>query len=303
MNEGFSYVEQVGPAAAGRSVLEHLTRTRRHSTVEEWSGRIEAGQVELDGARAGAADRMRAGQRLVWHRPPWEEPAAPLDFAVVHRDDDLLAVAKPRGLPTMAAGGFHTHTLQWQVRRRFPDAVAVHRLGRGTSGLVLFARSAGARRGLPRAWAAGAVVRRYRALVVGRTTERFAIDVAIGLVPHGAFGTVHAASPTGKAARTHVRTLAAGDDASVVEIDIETGRPDQIRIHLAAAGHPLVGDRFYGPGGVPLPGGHARVGQGGYRLHAMRLEFPHPRTGAPTVIEAPPPHDLRAEGQRAASSR
>lgn len=293
MNAGFSYVEQVGAADAGRSVLEHLARTRRHSTVDEWCRRIEAGEVELDGARAGASDRMRAGQRLVWHRPPWEEPAAPLDFAVVYRDDDVLAVAKPRGLPTMAAGGFHTHTLQWQVRRRFAGAVAVHRLGRGTSGLVLFARSAAARRGLPRAWAAGAVVRRYRGLVVGRTATRFTIDAPIGLVPHPRLGSVHAASPAGKAARTHVRTLAAGDDTSLVEIDIETGRPDQIRIHLAAAGHPLVGDPFYGAGGLPRADGRALPGDGGYRLHATRLELPHPVTGAPLAIEAPSPRELR----------
>jgi 23S rRNA pseudouridine1911/1915/1917 synthase len=274
-------------------VLEHLARTRRHSTVHEWWRRIEAGEVELDGTRADADDRMRSGQRLVWHRPPWEEPAAPLDFAVVYRDDDVLAVAKPRGLPTMAAGGFHTHTLQWQVRRRFADAVAAHRLGRGTSGLVLFARSEAARRGLPRAWAAGAVVRRYRGLVVGRTAARFTVEVPIGLVPHPRLGSVHAASPDGKAARTHVRTLAVGSDASIVEIDIETGRPDQIRIHLAAADHPLVGDPFYGAGGVPLPDARALPGDGGYRLHATRLEFPHPASAAPTVIEAPPPRELR----------
>lgn len=303
MNDGFSYVEQVGSADAGRSVLEHLARTRRHSTLDEWGRRIEAGEVELDGARACAADRMRAGQRLVWHRPPWEEPAAPLDFAVVYRDDDLLAVVKPRGLPTMAAGGFHTHTLQWQVRRRFADAVAVHRLGRGTSGLVLFARSEVARRGLPRAWAAGAVVRRYRGLVVGRTAVWFTIDTPIGLVPHPRLGRVHAASQTGKAARTHVRTLVAGDHTSLVEIDIETGRPDQIRIHLAAAGHPLLGDPFFGPGGLPLPDGRALPGDGGYRLHATRLELPHPATGAAMVIEAPPPRALGGPFQPDASSR
>lgn len=303
MNEGFSYVEQVGPADAGRSVLEHLARTRRHSTVDDWSRRIAAGEVELDGVRAGAADRMRAGQRLVWHRPPWDEPAAPLDFAVVYRDADVLAVVKPRGLPTMAAGGFHTHTLQWQVRRRFPDAVAVHRLGRGTSGLVLFARSAAARRGLPRAWAAGAVVRRYRGLVVGRMAARLAIDVPIGLVPHPRLGSVHAASAAGKAARTLVRTLAVADEASIVEIDIETGRPDQIRIHLAAAGHPLIGDPFYGAGGLALSDGRALPGDGGYRLHATRLELPHPVTGAPLAIEAPPPRELRVESQGTASSR
>jgi 23S rRNA pseudouridine1911/1915/1917 synthase len=293
VNDGFTYVEQIAPAAAGRSVLEHLAASRRHSTADEWRRRIDGGEVELDGATARAADAIRAGQRLAWHRPPWREPAAPLDFALLHRDHDVLAVAKPRGLPTMAAGGFHTHTLQWQVRRRYPEAVAAHRLGRGTSGLVLFARSEAARRGLPRAWAAGAVVRRYRGLVVGPMAGQLTIDTPIGLVPHPRLGRVHAACPAGKAARSHVRALATGDDASVVEIDIETGRPDQIRIHLAAAGHPLVGDPFYAVGGRPHPDGDALPGDGGYRLHATRLELPHPATGAPTVIESPPPRELR----------
>jgi 23S rRNA pseudouridine1911/1915/1917 synthase len=225
VNDGFSYVEQVGPDESGRSVLEHLARTQRHSTADEWCRRIEAGEVELDGARACAADRMRAGQRLVWNRPPWEEPAAPLDFAVIYRDDDLLAVAKPRGLPTMAAGGFHTHTLQWQVRRRYPEAVAAHRLGRGTSGLVLFARSEAARRGLPRAWAAGAVVRRYRGLVAGPMAGQLTIDTPIGLVPHPRLGRVHAACPAGKAARSHVRALATGDDASASRSTSRPGGP------------------------------------------------------------------------------
>jgi 23S rRNA pseudouridine1911/1915/1917 synthase len=294
VNDGFTYVEQIAPAAAGRSVLEHLAASRRHSTADEWRRRIDGGEVELDGATARAADAIRAGQRLAWHRPPWREPAAPLDFALLHRDHDVLAVAKPRGLPTMAAGGFHTHTLQWQVRRRFPEAVAVHRLGRGTSGVVLFACSPKARRGLPRAWAAGTVVRRYRGLVTGRpAAERFTVDTPIGLVPHAKLGRVHAASLAGKAARSHVRTVVPDDVASVVEIDIETGRPDQIRIHLAAAGHPLVGDPFFAAGGVPFPDGDAVPGDGGYRLHATRVEFPHPATGARTVIESPPPRELR----------
>ncbi len=295
MNQGFAYAEQIGPQAAGRSVLEHLAERYRHSTRDEWAGRLAAGQVALDGAIAASDDRLRAGQRLVWQRPPWREPAAPLDFAVLHVDADVLAVAKPRGLPTMPAGGFFTHTLQWQVRRRWADAVPAHRLGRGTSGVVLFARSTAARRGLPRAWEAGAVVRTYRGLVVGRPTrDTLTVETPIGLVPHAVLGTVHAACDGGKPARTHVRMLASRDDTSLVEVRIETGRPDQIRIHLAAAGHPLVGDPFYGAGGRPLAPGRALPGDGGYRLHAMRLAFPHPRTHERTVVECPPPADLRA---------
>ena len=145
-NQGFAYREQIGPRAVGRSVLEHLATRYRHSTAEEWARRLGGGEVRLDGAIAAPSDRLRAGQQLVWHRPPWQEPPAPLDFAILYVDADVLAVAKPRGLPTMPAGGFYTHTLYWQVRRRYAGAVPVHRLGRGTSGIVLFARSEAARR-------------------------------------------------------------------------------------------------------------------------------------------------------------
>jgi 23S rRNA pseudouridine1911/1915/1917 synthase len=294
VNAGFAYVEQIGTDAAGRSVLAHLAGRYRHSTPAEWARRLGAGEVWLDGVAAAPTDALRAGQRLVWHRPPWREPAAPLDFAVLYRDADVLAVAKPRGLPTLPAGGFHTHTLHWQVRRRHPEAVAVHRLGRGTSGVVLFARSQAARRALPRAWRDDAVVRVYRGLVLGRPrAAAFIVDAPIGPVPHAVLGTVHAASARGKPARTHVRTLAARGDATLVEVVIETGRPDQIRIHLAVAGHPLVGDRFYAAGGLPHPARATLPGDGGYRLHAVRVAFPHPRTSLPTVIACAPPPELR----------
>jgi 23S rRNA pseudouridine1911/1915/1917 synthase len=294
-NQGFAYAERIGSRVVGCSVLEHLAGRYRHSTTAEWARRLEAGEVQLDGVVAAQWDRLRAGQCLVWHRPPWREPSAPLDFAVLYSDPDVLAVAKPSGLPTMPAGGFFNHTLQWQVRRRYADAVPAHRLGRGTSGIVLCARSAAARRSLPRAWRFGAVVRVYRGLVRGRPgTSSFSIDMPIGLVPHAVLGTVHAACADGKAARTRIRVLRTDDAASLVEVQIETGRPDQIRIHLAAAGHPLVGDSFYGAGGLPLPDGRALPGDGGYLLHATRLEFPHPRTGTRTIVECPPPAGLRS---------
>jgi 23S rRNA pseudouridine1911/1915/1917 synthase len=79
----------------------------------------------------------------------------------------------------------------------------------------------------------------------------------------------------------------------VVAVRLGTGRPHQIRIHLAAAGHPLVGDPLYGPGGVPRPGGCALPGDGGYRLHADRIVFPHPASGARVVVDCAPPPVLR----------
>ena len=298
-NDGWVYREWIDARAAGGTVLAHLTARHRHSDASVWTRRIDAGQVRLDGSTAIADARLRPGQCLEWHRPPWTEPAVPLAFAILALDDDLVAVAKPAGLPAAPAGGFLMHTLLARVRRRFPEATPLHRLGRGTSGVMLFARSERARRLLAAAWRAGEVERDYRALVEGRLGDgERAIDVPIGKVPHAVLGDVWAACPTGRPARTWVRSLGPRPDAawggeSIVALRLGTGRPHQIRIHLAAIGHPLVGDPLYAAGGVPRPDARALPGDGGYRLHADRLAFPHPATGARVVVACAPPPVLR----------
>ncbi len=281
MNSGFEYREQIGPGEAGRTVLDHLTRRYRHSSEAAWRRRIADGEVRLSGLTAGAADILRPGQMLVWHRPPWEEPSVPLAFAVLHRDEHLLAVAKPRGLPSIPNGGFLTHTLLHLVRRLHPEATPLHRLGRGTSGLVLFARTVQARRTCLAAWRNGQVEKDYRALVSGVPAwTEMSIDVPIGPVPHPRLGSVHAASSgaDAKPALTQVRVIAVRSEAALVEARILTGRPHQIRIHLAAAGHPLLGDPLYVAGGRPAdePG---LPGDTGYWLHAWRLALTHPAGG------------------------
>jgi 23S rRNA pseudouridine1911/1915/1917 synthase len=291
LNDGYEYREQVEPRR-GETVLLYLARRHPHSTVETWAVRLATGEVSLDERVATAGVALRSGQTLVWRRPPWEEPAVPLAFAVLFRDEHLLAVAKPRGLPTMPAGGFLTHTLLHVVQRRYPEAAAMHRLGRGTSGIVLFARTDAARRGIAQAWRSGAVVKRYRALVSGvPSREAFDVDAPIGLVDHPRLGRVYAAVTEGKRSLTHVRVLAAREGQALVEATIPTGRPHQIRIHLAAAGHPLVGDPLYAAGGGlrPRP---ALPGEAGYRLHAHRLSLDHPVTGARVEIECGPPRAL-----------
>jgi 23S rRNA pseudouridine1911/1915/1917 synthase len=293
VNAGFEYREEVGTEAAGRTVLAWLARRYRHSTEAAWRERIASGEVRIDGEIALAMDVLRPGQRLAWRRPPWEEPSVPLGFAVLFRDEHLLAVAKPRGLPSVPNGGFLEHTLLFRVRRRYPEAVPMHRLGRGTSGLVLFARTDEARRALARAWRGGRVVKEYRALVRGfPAVETFTIDTPIGLVPHPRLEEVHAASPAGKPAVSQVRVLAARGRDALVAVTIPTGRAHQIRIHLAAAGHPLVGDPLYVEGGVPgpFPG---LPGEGGYRLHAHRLALAHPATGRGLELVCEPPSELR----------
>lgn len=293
MNAGFVYREQVGPGQAGRTVLAHLTARYRHSSEAIWRERIVAGEVTFEGRLAAADDLLRPGQWLVWTRPPWKEPAVPLGFGVLHLDRHVLAVAKPRGLPSVPNGGFLTHTLLHRVRRRFPEAVPLHRLGRGTSGLVLFARSPQARRRLAADWREGRVGKTYRALVTG-VPERAEFTVAepIGPVPHSRLGRVHAACAAGRPALTHVRVLARRGDCALVEARIPTGRPHQIRIHLAGAGHPLVGDLLYGPGGRPRDE-PALPGEGGYWLHAHRLSLLHPVSRHRLDLECTPPPILR----------
>ena len=289
-NQGFAYREEIGARGDGWAVLDYLSTYYRHSSVGEWEERIRTGRVRIDGQPARASDHLRAGQHLVWHRPPWCEPDAPCEFGVVAVDADVLAVTKPAGLPSLPGGGFLVNTLSSCVRRQFPDATTLHRLGRGTSGVMLFARSDVARRRLARDWRAGEVERVYRARIDGRLDrEELSITIPIGPVPHRILGTVHAASTAGRPARSIVRTLESDARTSLVEVTIATGRPHQIRIHLAAAGHPLSGDPLYGPGGVPKPGTEALPGDGGYLLHALRLGFRHPVSGEAQVVECAPP--------------
>ena len=291
-NRGYTYREQVGPRDAGRTVLEYLARRYTHTSEAEWQARLDTGEVELDGRRATAGDRLRPGASLVWHRPPWEEPEVPLHFELVHEDAELVAVSKPSGLPTMPAGGFLEHTLMALVQQQWPEASPMHRLGRGTSGLVLFARTPLARARMQQSWRSHEVRKVYRALASGVLAQpQFTIDAPIGLIHHPKLGELFAATPDGKDATSHVTVREQRASESLVDVLIDTGRPHQIRIHLASVGHPLVGDPLYTAGGQPKQ--DALPGDLGYLLHAMELRFVHPATGAELTLTNQPPAALR----------
>jgi 23S rRNA pseudouridine1911/1915/1917 synthase len=303
LNKGFEYRERLGREAAGLTALDYLVRRYLHSTRGDWRERILSGRVLVEGRPAAAGTMLRVGQTLVWRRPPWEEPAAPLCFAILYRDSDLLAVAKPPGLPTAPAGGYLDNTLLSLVSRHDPHAHPVHRLDRGTSGVVLFARSSLARAHLSAAWRAGKVDRTYRALACGSPDrDRFAIERPIGRIDWPRIGSLYACAEDGRAARSEVRVLERRGPTSLLEVTIATGRPHQIRIHLAAMGHPLVGEPLYGSGGLPRAGSTgtesgdrpALPGDGGYLLHAGSLAFSHPRSARPVSISCLPPMPLRA---------
>ncbi|HIK30287.1 MAG TPA: RluA family pseudouridine synthase [Oscillatoriales cyanobacterium M4454_W2019_049] len=300
MNSGWTYREKIDRADVGLTVLDYYTQRYRHSSETQWRDRIVAGQILLDGIPTHPEARLKKGQELTYHRSPWVEPEAPLDFEVLYEDSDLLVVEKPSGLPVLPGGGYLEHTLLHQLKRHYPQdtPVPIHRLGRGTSGLVLLARSPLAKTHLTQQMFDRQIGKVYRALASGVSDkDEFTVDRAIGKIPHPVIGYIYGATPNGRFSRSDCRVLQRRGNSMLVEVTILTGRPHQIRIHLAAAGFPLVGDPLYEIGGIPkLPGDGDSLpvpGDCGYHLHAYTLSFRHPRTEEPMRVMSPPPIELQ----------
>jgi len=290
VNDGYIYREVIRPAAAGRRLLDYVSDRYTHSSREQWCEHIAAGRVLLDGVRGEADAVLGAGQALEWHRPPWREPDAPLTLTVLYSMGGVLVVGKPAGLPTMPGGGYLQHTLVHQVRLRSPSASPMHRLGRWTSGAVICSLTPEVGAGIARQFEARTIDKRYRALASGRPTfDELDIEVPIGPVPYAPLGTLHAASEAGRPSSSTVTVVSRREDSFLCDVKIATGRPHQIRIHLAAAGHPLVGDPLYVAGGRPASDGTALPGDPGYYLHAAEVGFEHPETGERVVVKAPLP--------------
>ncbi len=306
LNQGYAYTESIDGRSAGSTVIEHLSRAHRHSSHDRWLKRVGAGEVRLNGFAVTSDRLLKRGDRLTWMRPPWREPVVPLGFALLYRDDDVIVVAKPRGLPTVPAGGrFLEHTLVRQMLRRFPGTTPVHRLDAPTSGAVLCARTEPARRFLGGAFRTGGVERIYLGLLEGRAEQcSFVVGAPIGPVPHPLLGDVHAAERGGRRAETLFEVVEQRADSFVARIELHSGRPHQIRIHAAWAGHPLLGENLYLSGGRPAPASRARPTDCTVHLHAWRISFPHPCTRRWTAVECPPPPLLSVpSGSLAAGSK
>ncbi len=292
-NRGYAYVSTIGVESHGQNLLSHLARLYPHSSPQLWQESLNNGEVTLNGAPATGGETLVSGQTLVWNRPPWEEPGAPQHFRVLYDDAHLLAVNKPSGLPTLPGGGFLENTLLRLVKKQCPEANPVHRLGRATSGIVLFAKTPKAAATLAGIWNTAQVEKIYRALAqYTAQQDAYEITTPIGLVPHPRLGAVWAAHPNGKPSRSLAKVIARTGNESIFAVTLGSGRPHQIRIHLASIGHPLVGDPLYGPNGLPLETLPGLPGDGGYFLHAQHLSFPHPETKQQISLEAPLPADF-----------
>ena len=293
LNRGFAYTSIISGKWHGRTLLSHLASLYPHSTPQGWQQNLDNGEVTVNGVTVNGKEWLSSGQTLVWNRTPWIEPDTPQHFEVLFDDPHLLAVNKPGGLPTLPGGGFMENTLLRLVQKQTPNANPVHRLGRATSGIVLFAKTPQAASRLSANWNTPRVQKIYRALAQEVAQhDVYEILTPIGLVPHPLIGSVWAANPTGKPSKSLAKVISrtAGTTGktgtTTFEVSLYSGRPHQIRIHLASIGHPLVGDPLYGSTGLPLENLPGLPGDGGYLLHAQFLRFHHPITGEQINLEA-----------------
>jgi len=297
-NSGYSYPDRILKSDEGVSVVTFYTVHYTHSTEEAWRQRIRAGQIFLNGRPALPDELLTRGDRLTYDRLPWEEPEAPTDFGTLFEDDDVLVLAKPSGLPVLPGGFFLENTLLYLVRQRHgTECSPLHRLGRGTSGAILFTRNARAARLLTTAMKERRIRKVYLAVASGTAMpDTFTVDAPIGPVPYRRPATVHAYRPDGKPSISHVRVIRRfpEEKATLLEVTIPTGRPHQIRIHLSYAGFPLVGDPLYQSGGIPRADSidaewAALPGDTGYLLHSWKIRFPHPANGEDVEVICSPP--------------
>jgi len=267
---------------------------------------IRDGHARVDGRAAKAASRMSGGERIQLTLPP-AEPALPepedLPLRVLFQDRDLLVLDKAPGMVVHPAAGHRKGTLVNALLHHVRDLQGVggtlrpglaHRLDKDTSGCLVVAKNDAALRGLQASFKTRQVQKTYLALVHGQPPAEGHIETPYGRHPrHRQRFTGRLAD--GKPARTAYRVRERLHGAALLEVDLLTGRTHQIRVHLAEAGHPLLGDALYGG----TRKGDARVkavqsALGRQALHAWRLAFRHPRTGAQRHFEAPVPVDLRA---------
>ncbi len=279
------------------ALLPEYSRSR----LKAW---IESGEVQVDGTPRRPRDKVSGGEsvELAATLPEDTRAAAqPIPLVLVHQDKHLFVVDKPAGLVVHPGAGNPDQTLQNALLAldpalaALPRAGIVHRLDKDTSGLLVVARTLPAHTVLVRMLGEREVHREYEAICRGVMTAGGTVDAPIARHPTDRVRM--AVREGGRESVTHYRVIRRYEGYTHVRVQLETGRTHQIRVHLAHAGYPIVGDRVYG-GRLTLPKGVSEALRQALRefprqaLHAARLQFDHPVTGKPLECRSPLPADM-----------
>jgi len=277
----------------GCSLAEALARIAKSKTREEWAATCAAGFIVNDRHQAMAADRIvRAGERYLHKNPGITEPEVNADIEILYEDEALVVLNKPAPLPMHPGGRFNRNTLQSLLNQAYypQKPHPAHRLDANTTGLVLITRTRHFASRLQPQFTRGEVEKRYLVRIQGQPSEAvFECAAPISDVP-GEAGTRTVDFLNGLEARTHFQVLRRyADGTSLLEARPFTGRTNQIRVHLWHLGMPVCGDPVYLPqqrlGDMQtLPVGAPPLG-----LHAWKMSFLHPLTGAAVEFTALPP--------------
>jgi 23S rRNA pseudouridine1911/1915/1917 synthase len=288
----------VPATAAGRRLDRWLAAALPELSRAKLQALIEGGRVRVNGARRKAAHRLGGGEAIEVDVPPpasAELEPEPLALQILHEDDHVLVVNKPAGMVVHPGAGHARGTLAAAVLAHAPTTEGVggprrpgivHRLDKGTSGVLVIAKTPAAYDDLTRQLVARTVTRRYVAILHGRLGPATGVvDAPIGRDPR--HRQRMAIVRGGRRALTRYRVLERFAAFTCVEARLETGRTHQIRVHMASLGHPVVGDDTYarGKGRPPVP-------LEGLALHAGELAFVHPFTHEPVRFSAPLPPRL-----------
>lgn len=281
-----------------QSRIPRLSRTRAQRIVKACAYRE-------DGVRRRASDLVRAGETVYLVRPNFEEPSACRDLKVVYEDEAMLAIDKPPGLPVHPSASYHRNTVSYILKEQYGEEAApriAHRLDRETSGLLLCARTLPYERLLKYAFENRKMQKTYLAIVRGEIADDAGTISLAMRRPDQGLHLLMEVRDDGLAAVTDYQVRARVAGYSLVELFPRTGRQHQLRVHLSAIGHSIVGDKLYGPEReAPFlesidtgltPSLIARLGHPRHALHAHRLTFEHPLTKASVTLEAPLSPDL-----------
>lgn len=275
---------------AGRKFKYYVPGTLGLSYAQ-YTSLKRTGGLRVNGHIARANDVLRAGDMVEIELVEKERESVTPDFApvtVAYEDEDVLVIDKPAPLACQVSVRQDGPTLENRLAARYgPDFLfrPLNRLDKGTSGLMCAAKNAHACQILQKKLHTGEFVREYRAVVCGSLRGEGEIDLPIAKEDAASIRRVIDIS-RGKRAVTRWRSLGVFGAYSLIRLILETGRTHQIRVHMAATGHPVAGDFLYGTELTSLPGRFA--------LHSARLVVAHPMTGDPIDVESPLPPELRA---------